>query len=73
MAMSPSKATGASKKLVPRRPALGLSVAQPNPSVANFPGSLRKRINQIAVTLAARRYKQMTASQKNGDVSVAVP
>jgi hypothetical protein len=33
--LSFSKATGAPEKLIPRRPALGLSVAQPNPSVAN--------------------------------------
>jgi len=56
------KATGASEKLISRRPALGLSVAQPNPSVANL----------ISGTIAAGRYKQMTTSQKKGDVSVAI-
>jgi hypothetical protein len=35
------------KSSIPRRPALGLSVAQPNPSVANSLGSLRKRVSQI--------------------------
>jgi hypothetical protein len=55
-------ATGASEKLPLEAPALGLSVAQPNPSVANL----------IIGTIAAGRYKQMTTSQKNGDVSVAI-
>ncbi len=27
---------------------------------------------EAAGTIAAKRYKQMTASQKNGDVSVAI-
>jgi hypothetical protein len=110
------------KSSIPRRPALGLSVAQPNPSVAN---SLRlvhcvkastrsftagspsraasearlNRNSNIAVavkaaavrfstsmndcrgfiffvsfagTIAAPRDKQMTTSQKNSDVSVAI-
>jgi hypothetical protein len=49
-------------------------VAQPNPSVANSLaiGSLRKRVKLDASTIAAWRYKQMTTSQKNGDVFVAI-
>jgi hypothetical protein len=45
----PAKATGAPEKLIPRRPALGLSVAQPNPSGSKLCAirSLRKHVNQI--------------------------
>jgi len=85
---------------VSRRPALGLSVAQPNPSVANcvrsnysvnastkpFTAGSASRaaggarlivegfmiLDWVAGTVAARRYKLMTAWQKNGDVSVAI-
>jgi hypothetical protein len=62
------------EKLIPRRPALGLSVAQPNPSVANCVRSNHSNeyITKIVRTIAARRYKQMATSQKNGDVSVAI-
>jgi len=58
----PKKATGAPEKLALEAPGSGLSVAQPNPSVANL----------LTGTIAAVRYKQMTASQKNGDVSVEI-
>src|SRR5947208_13286157 len=52
---------------VPRRPALGLSVAQPNPSVANslvprLRVSLRKGVNQIVhgrIGIARGKWREM--------------
>jgi len=46
---------------MPRRPALGLFVAQPNPSVAN---SVRFVEVVFALTIAAQRYKQMAPRKK---------